>query len=105
MDGPDVAPLPVEVTYDAGGRQAQPVEVAAYYVIAEALTNVAKYAQADAATVALSVGDDRVRLEIRDDGIGGADSEVGGGVAGLCDRVEALDGALTVESPPGGGTS
>ena len=99
------APVPVEVTGVPEEPLPRPVEAAVYFVTAEALTNVAKYAQADTASVALSVADDRVRLEIRDDGIGGAASTVGSGVAGLCDRVEALDGELRVESPPGVGTT
>jgi signal transduction histidine kinase len=99
------APVPVEVRGVPEEPLPRPVEAAVYFVTAEALTNVAKYAQADTASVALSIAEDRVRLEIRDDGVGGADSAVGGGVAGLCDRVEALDGELTVESPPGGGTT
>jgi signal transduction histidine kinase len=99
------APVPVEVLGVPEEPLPRPVEAAVYFVTAEALTNVAKYAHAETASVALSVCDDRVRLEIRDDGVGGADSSAGGGVAGLCDRVEALDGALTVESPPGGGTT
>jgi signal transduction histidine kinase len=99
------APVPVEVRGVPEEPLPRPVEAAVYFVTAEALTNVAKYAKADAASVALSIADDRVRLEIRDDGVGGAGSAVGGGVAGLCDRVEALDGELTVDSPPGGGTT
>jgi signal transduction histidine kinase len=99
------APVPVEVSGVPEEPLPRPVEAAVYFVTAEALTNVAKYAQADTASVALSIAGDCVRLEIRDDGVGGADSSAGSGVAGLCDRVEALDGALTVDSPPGGGTT
>ena len=99
------APVPVEVTGVPEEPLPRPVEAAVYFVTAEALTNVAKYAQADTASVALTIGDDRVRLEIRDDGVGGAGSSAGGGVAGLCDRVEALDGELIVDSPPGVGTT
>jgi signal transduction histidine kinase len=99
------APVPVEITGVPEEPLPRPVEAAVYFVTAEALTNVAKYAQADTASVALSIAGDCVRLEIRDDGVGGADSAAGGGVAGLCDRVEALDGELTVDSPPGVGTT
>ena len=76
----------------------------AYFVTAEALTNVAKYAQAGAAFVHLCVEDDRLHLQVRDDGVGGADPS-GTGLRGLRDRVDALDGALEVRSPPGGGTT
>jgi signal transduction histidine kinase len=99
------APVPVDITGVPEEPLPRPVEAAVYFVTAEALTNVAKYAQADTASVALSIAGDCVRLEIRDDGVGGADSAAGGGVAGLCDRVEALDGELTVDSPPGVGTT
>jgi signal transduction histidine kinase len=99
------APVPVEVSGVPEEPLPRPVEAAVYFVTAEALTNVAKYAHAETASVALALDGDRVRLEIRDDGVGGADSAAGGGVAGLCDRVEALDGVLTVDSPPGEGTT
>jgi PAS domain S-box-containing protein len=99
------APVPVEVRGVPEEPLPRPVEAAVYFVTAEALTNVAKYAQADTASVVLSIDDGSVRLEIRDDGVGGADSSAGGGVAGLCDRVEALDGTIDIESPPGGGTA
>jgi signal transduction histidine kinase len=99
------APVPVEITGVPDEPLPRPVEAAVYFVTAEALTNVAKYAQATHASVCLDVDDGRARLEVRDDGVGGADSSAGGGVAGLCDRVEALDGKLTVDSPPGGGTT
>jgi signal transduction histidine kinase len=99
------APVPVDVSGVPADPLPRLVEAAVYFVTAEALTNVAKYAQADAASVVLSVDDGTVRLEIRDDGVGGADTSAGGGVAGLCDRVEALDGVLTVDSPLGVGTT
>jgi signal transduction histidine kinase len=99
------APVPVDVSGVPAEPLPRPVEAAVYFVTAEALTNVAKYAQADTASVALSVDDSTLRLEIRDDGVGGADSSTGSGVAGLCDRVEALEGVLTVDSPPGAGTT
>ena len=99
------APVPVDVSGVPEEPLPRPVEAAVYFVTAEALTNIAKYAQADTASVALSVDDGTLRLEIRDDGVGGADSSAGGGVAGLYDRVEALDGVLTIDSPPGTGTT
>ena len=99
------APVPVDVSGVPEKSLPKEVEAAVYFVTAEALTNVAKYAQADSATVVLSLDDGRVCLEIRDDGVGGADISTGSGVAGLCDRVEALDGELTVESPAGVGTT
>jgi signal transduction histidine kinase len=81
------------------------VESAAYFVAAEALTNVAKYADAQSASVALAVEHGRMRLTVRDDGVGGADLAPGRGLRGLRDRVEALDGSLHVQSPVGHGTT
>ncbi len=96
---------PVPVTVDAEGeRLPAPVEIAVYFVVSEALTNVAKYAQATAATVSVRRSDGQVAVEIADDGVGGADAARGSGLAGLTDRVAALDGTLSVESPAGGGT-
>jgi signal transduction histidine kinase len=98
-------PLPVTVALErAGARLPETVEVAAYYVAAEALTNVVKYAGASRATVRVARESDRAALEIADDGIGGADPARGSGLRGLADRVEALDGRLDVISPPGCGT-
>jgi signal transduction histidine kinase len=73
-------------------------------VAAEALTNVAKYAQARAARVCAEQIGDTLRLTVEDDGVGGAHASSGSGLAGLEDRLAALNGALTVDSPPGGGT-
>ena len=70
----------------------------------EALTNTAKYAQASSARVAVTVDDGRVRVEVADDGVGGAKGAAGSGLRGLADRAEALGGTLAVESPSGGGT-
>lgn len=97
-------PLPVELAYTLGERLPQPVEAAAYYVVAEALTNVAKYASATLATVAVARANGRAVVRVTDDGVGGADMSRGSGLRGLRDRVEALDGQLRVESPTGGGT-
>ena len=81
------------------------MEVAAYYVIAESLTNVAKYAHATVARVEVQALGDRLLIEVADDGVGGADHTKGSGLVGLEDRVAALGGRLHVESVPGQGTS
>jgi len=81
------------------------VEAAAYFVVAEALTNVARYAEASEASVAVCREDGRLRVEVRDDGRGGADPDGGSGLRGLADRLAALGGELSVESPPGEGTA
>jgi signal transduction histidine kinase len=99
------APVPVDVSGVPDFKLAHEIEACAYFVTAEALTNVAKYAQASCASVELSVEDDRLRVRVRDDGVGGADPATGTGLRGLRDRVDALDGELAVESPPGGGTT
>jgi signal transduction histidine kinase len=98
-------PIPVESQVDVGSeRLAAPIEAAAYFVVSEALTNVVRYAQADSALVEIRrVGDDVV-VDVRDDGVGGADISSGSGLRGLADRLSALDGELRVVSPPGGGT-
>lgn len=85
-------------------RLPEPVEAAAYYVVSEALANVAKYAAASSVAVSIARVNGRAIVEIADDGIGGADPSVGSGLRGLVDRVEALDGRLHVESPHGQGT-
>jgi signal transduction histidine kinase len=99
------APIPTTVTGVPEKRLPAPVESAAYFVTAEALTNVAKYARAESASVALLVEHGLLCLTVRDDGTGGADLAVGSGLRGLRDRVEALDGRLDVDSPPGVGTT
>jgi signal transduction histidine kinase len=99
------APIPVEVNGVPSEPLRPAVEAAAYFVTAEALTNVAKYAQAGEACVELAMDDGRLRLVISDDGRGGADPATGSGLRGLCDRIEALDGTLEVDSPPGEGTT
>jgi signal transduction histidine kinase len=99
------APIPVAVS-GVPDRPLRPaIEAAAYYVTAEALTNVAKYAHASEASVQLTVDRDCLCVQIADDGIGGADLTIGTGLRGLRDRVEALDGQFDVESPPGAGTT
>jgi signal transduction histidine kinase len=99
------APLPVELIYDVGERPPPAIEVAAYYVIAESLTNVAKYARASHVDVEVRSLGDRLLVTIEDDGVGGADPTTSSGLVGLEDRVAALGGRLHVESPPGEGTS
>jgi signal transduction histidine kinase len=99
------ASLPAVLDIDEIGRLPQPVEVAAYYVVSEALTNAAKHANATVVHVSLGVKDTTLRLSIDDDGDGGADPARGSGIIGLVDRIEALGGKLTLRSPPGEGTS
>ena len=99
------APVPTMVDGVPDGRLPAAVESACYFVTAEALTNVAKYAGATSANVSLSVEHGQVRLLVRDDGAGGASLDAGTGLRGLRDRVEALDGRLDVDSPPGLGTT
>jgi signal transduction histidine kinase len=96
--------IPVEVDAVVPRRPLPVIETAAYFVVAEALTNVAKHAPGAKAQVALSLDDERLIVVVTDDGPGGADP-TGGGLTGLRHRVEALDGGLTVTSPPGGGTT
>jgi signal transduction histidine kinase len=97
-------PAPVEVLALPEQRLPEHVEAAAYYMVAEALTNVAKYAQAQNVRVRVAHEDGHALVEVRDDGIGGADTANGSGLAGLADRVEALGGTLGIESPRGAGT-
>ena len=99
------APVPVQVSGVPSAPLPAAVEAAAYFVTAEALTNVAKYARASECSVCLTLEDSRLRVEVRDDGVGGADPSTGSGLLGLRDRVEALDGRLEVDSPPGAGTT
>jgi PAS domain S-box-containing protein len=96
-------PLPVELEL-VEARLPEPVEAAAYYVVSEALANVAKYAEASSVAVSIASVNGHAVVEIADDGVGGADPAKGSGLSGLVDRVEALDGRLEVESPPGKGT-
>jgi signal transduction histidine kinase len=100
------APLPVQIARIPAERLPEPVEVAIYYLVAEAITNVTKYAQATRATVTVERpnGDGHVTVAVEDDGVGGADPENGTGLVGLADRIEALGGRLNVHSPPGRGT-
>jgi signal transduction histidine kinase len=96
-------PLPVQIDI-ADERYPTPVESALYFVAAEALTNVAKYARASTARISVTRLPAGLRLVIEDDGVGGAQRVPRRGLAGLGDRLAALDGVLTIDSPPGGGT-
>jgi signal transduction histidine kinase len=98
------APVPVEIEDAAPDDLPSPVATALYYVVAEALTNVAKYAKAKTATVRAAGRGNQLRIEVVDDGIGGAAPGSGSGLRGLVDRVAALDGTMTIDSPVGGGT-
>ena len=107
--GPAVESLadrtPVDVSVDISAERLAPaIEGAAYFVISEALTNVTKYASATNALVRVRELDDHLRIEVEDDGIGGADARSGSGLRGLADRLAALDGTMTIVSPVGGGT-
>jgi signal transduction histidine kinase len=96
--------VPVSLDVRVAGRLPEPVEFAAYHAVSEALTNVAKYAHASAAEVEIAVGDGTLRVDIRDDGRGGADSDRESGLLGLKDRVEALGGWISLRSEAGAGT-
>ena len=98
------APVPVRLAVDVASRLPEQVEVAAYYLVSEALTNVAKHAFASGAAVELTRANGELVVEVVDDGVGGANTSRGSGLRGLADRVEALDGRLRVWSPPDGGT-
>ena len=97
--------IPVELNVRTDRRLPQPAEVAAYYVVSDALTNAAKHARASTVHVDVIAHDTVVEMSIRDDGVGGADAGRGSGLIGLADRVEALGGALEIASPAGSGTS
>ena len=97
--------VPVQLDLAVEGRLPETAEVAAYYVVAEALTNVAKHAQASEVSVSVELEGANLRLSIRDDGVGGADSRKGSGLLGLIHRVEALGGTMAITSRSGSGTS
>jgi signal transduction histidine kinase len=98
------SPVPVELDAEFEERLPMSVETTAYFVVAEALTNVGKYSGATHAEVAVRLEDGQLEVEVRDDGIGGADPSAGSGLRGLADRVSAVQGSLHVCSPPGRGT-
>jgi signal transduction histidine kinase len=98
------APVPVDLHLAVPGRLPAPVEVTAYFVVVEALANVAKHSGAARAHVAAWLIGGRLLLDVRDDGRGGADPSRGSGLVGLADRVAAVDGTVALSSPPGGPT-
>ena len=98
------SPLPVSLEDASVGRLPEAVEATVYFVVAEALTNVAKYAHASRASIRLAREGNRLQVEVADDGVGGADVAAGSGLRGMDDRVAALGGELRVESRPGEGT-
>jgi signal transduction histidine kinase len=97
--------VPATVDVRVAGRLPEPVEVGVYYVVSEMLTNAAKHARASVVEVDVEASGGRLRVHVRDDGIGGADSRRGSGLVGLKDRIEALGGTFDVHSPPDHGTS
>lgn len=99
------SPVPVEIAAAPDERLPMPVESAAYFVVAESLTNVARYAGAGLATVRVERRNGALEVEVSDDGTGGADPDAGTGLRGLADRVAALDGSFDVRSEPGAGTT
>jgi signal transduction histidine kinase len=99
------SPLPVELDVRAGRRLPDPVEVAAFYVVSEGLTNAAKYAGASVVQVVVEARDRVLHVGVHDDGLGGADPACGSGLVGLKDRAAAIGGTISLQSPPGGGTS
>jgi signal transduction histidine kinase len=101
----DRAPLPVEVREVPAERLPEHIELTAYFVISEALTNITKYASASCAWVTVTQGNGRLMLEVGDDGLGGADAQRGSGLRGLADRLDAIEGRLDIDSEPGRGTT
>jgi signal transduction histidine kinase len=99
------SPVPVDVQVDVPERPAAAVETTAYFVVAEALTNVTKHARAGAVRVRVLRRGDVLTVEVTDDGTGGASITPGGGLAGLQDRVRAVEGTMRLASPPGGPTT
>jgi signal transduction histidine kinase len=97
--------VPVDLDIQVAGRLPEPVEIAAYYTVAEALTNAAKHARATAAEIEVAESDGLLRLKVSDNGCGGADTCHGSGLVGLRDRAEILGGHLQLHSPPGAGTT
>jgi signal transduction histidine kinase len=96
--------VPVDIDGSTNARYPEPIEIAAYYVASEALSNAMKHAQASRVEISLAANDGSLLLSVRDDGVGGADPARGSGLAGLADRVEALGGSIHIHSPAGAGT-
>jgi signal transduction histidine kinase len=99
------SPIPVELDLDGCGDLPEPVQITAYFIVAEALTNAFKHARCDLVTVRVGAANGWAMVEVRDDGVGGTVSAGGSGLRGLADRVSALGGTLEIESPPGDGTA
>ena len=97
--------VPSRLDVQVKGRLPEPVEIAAYYAVSEALTNTAKHAHASVIDVQMETGDGALHVRVHDDGGGGADFGHGSGLVGLKDRIEALGGRLSLHSPPGAGTT
>ena len=97
--------MPTEIEVAVDRKLPESIEVAAYYVVSEALANIAKHARASAAFLSASLSGDVLRASVRDNGVGGAVATPGSGLGGLEDRVEALGGRFMLESPPGQGTT
>jgi signal transduction histidine kinase len=97
--------MPADLRVQVAGRLPEPVEIAAYYVVCEALANSAKHANATAVAVEVTAAESALWVSVRDDGHGGADFGRGSGLTGLKDRIEALGGQIVLHSPPGEGTS
>jgi signal transduction histidine kinase len=97
--------VPVRLDVAVDGRLPEPIELAAYYVVSEALTNATKYAHATVIDVQVAADPGMLRVRVRNDGRGGADPTRGSGLVGLTDRVEAVSGHIRVHSPPDGGTT
>jgi signal transduction histidine kinase len=97
--------VPVRLAVSTSGRPAEHIEVTAYYIVSELLTNAAKHARASVVRVTVEQRDKTLHLSVRDDGVGGADPARGSGLIGLRDRVEAIGGTAVIQSPAGAGTS
>jgi signal transduction histidine kinase len=97
--------VPVKLAVSTSGRPAEHIEVTAYYVVSELLTNTAKHARASVVRVTVEQRDKTLHLSVRDDGVGGADPARGSGLIGLRDRVEAIGGTAVIQSPAGVGTT
>jgi signal transduction histidine kinase len=97
--------VPVQLGPVPGERLPEAVELAAYFVVAEALTNVAKYAAASRATVDVNRVNGKLLVQVKDDGVGGADPDAGTGLRGLADRLAVIEGRLEIDSKPGTGTT
>jgi len=100
----DRSPVPVEMDVSLAGRPPEAAEVAAYYIVSEALTNIAKHAHASSVRVSVTATESGLVIEVSDDGVGGADAAGGGGLQGLEDRTAAIGGRMSITSPAGAGT-